>query len=569
MLPSSDLVCVFEFGLVEISLRENDRATENSPKFDARGAMNGAHLRVCADSCLALGNLFAYIAMEGDLPRKYEEESGGDQLMTSSELDADLLAVNTQTVPEVTEDQQKRVNELMEEAMQDCVRVPQPSRVELEYCDDDADVFYFPDEAHPNNKNTGLRRSSRSSRSNSSLSRDDEDTASVQTDCSHRRTTDLLDIIDFETSIMGLKSAMETEVTESLPQVATELGTIISPTKHIERLRKLSSDTDEGFCFIGDEERPRHGFDNVQPTDEPIRIVDNHFSVPLDKHDMLRTPQGFPQAVTRYTLCDLTISMHFYGGNDFPSEKDNESTKGKQSDASSADLIMSDAYRKGVSYSKDSSRITFSKNSSKIPRSMRPWKERGGVNRNFDVCIEVHSSKGKFSHETYPPNAKEASRQVLVLSEFEVWDRLKSSAYNKMFYTGGSERSKNSEQATMYIKCIFIRAEPTLRQQEANLYISFMPKVNINIDQDALIFLADFFAHLNGKENEQRPAKQSGTPTHQPPVMIVEMPEAQQYHARKMVNQNLMLLIDEESEKEQRPTETYENETDNGPVYFK
>lgn len=41
---------------------------------------------------------------------------------SSRELDVDLLAVNTQNIPEVTEDQQQRVNQLMEEAMQDCVR---------------------------------------------------------------------------------------------------------------------------------------------------------------------------------------------------------------------------------------------------------------------------------------------------------------------------------------------------------------------------------------------------------------------------------------------------------------
>lgn len=66
-LPSSDLVCVFEFALLEISLRESDRVTEFAPKYDARAAMNGTHLRVCADSCKALGNLIAYIAAEGDL----------------------------------------------------------------------------------------------------------------------------------------------------------------------------------------------------------------------------------------------------------------------------------------------------------------------------------------------------------------------------------------------------------------------------------------------------------------------------------------------------------------------
>lgn len=45
------------------------------------------------------------------------------QLVSSSkDLDEDLIAVNAQNIPEVTEDQQQRVNQLMEEAMQDCIR---------------------------------------------------------------------------------------------------------------------------------------------------------------------------------------------------------------------------------------------------------------------------------------------------------------------------------------------------------------------------------------------------------------------------------------------------------------
>lgn len=66
-LPASELVCVFEFALLEISLRESEKVTEFAPKYDARAAMNGTHLRVCSDSCKALGNLIAYIASEGDL----------------------------------------------------------------------------------------------------------------------------------------------------------------------------------------------------------------------------------------------------------------------------------------------------------------------------------------------------------------------------------------------------------------------------------------------------------------------------------------------------------------------
>lgn len=440
-----------------------------------------------------------------------------------------------------------------------------------------AEQFYFPDEADPLS-----RASSRlhPSRSQSSLSRDDDDAVSTTTDGSRRHTNELQDIIDFEQSVIGcIHSSTATEAVEALPLVNDELGVIGGPRQsaHVQE----NSDTDDEFCFIGDEERPKCGIDNVVHSEEPIRIVDNHFSIPLDKHDMLKAPPGFPQAVTRYTICDLSISMHLYGGNDFPSG-DTDSV-GRDKDRERATTIeragMSDAYKKGVAFSKVSSTVTFpsgdssssykptSSGSSKPPRS---WKERGGVNRNFDVCVEIHSNKGRFSYETYPAHTREASRQVLVLSDFEVWDRLSSSSFNKMFYTGRSERSKKSDQATMYVKCIFIRPEPTLPRQEANLYISFMPKVNINIDQDAIIFLADFFTQLNGGDDETVPKQ--AAPVHQPPVMIVEMPELQEMQARKMVDENLMLLIDEEEDQQRQPSEVTppsQEEPDNNPVYFR
>lgn len=450
----------------------------------------------------------------------------------------------------------------------------------------DAETFYFPDETNPldklNSAGIASRKGLPTTLSNTSLNKDDDDTLSNITDCSRRRTTDLQDIIDFEKSVMGLKDTLETETeteaVEALPIVDNELGSIASPDDSKKKPakkhnRKLSSDTDDDFCFIGDEERPKYGIDNVQSTDEPIRIVDNHFSIPLDKHDMLKAPQGFPQAVTRYTICDLSISMHLYGGNDFPIASTNTEPKEKEYErASNEKAGMSDAYKKGVAFSKISSTVTLpSKVKSDTPRAQRPWKERGGLNRNFEICVEIHSNKSRFSHETYPSHTREASRQVLVLSDFEVWDRLTSSSFNKMFYTGRSERSKKSDQATMYIKCIFIRPEPALPQQEANLFISFMPKVNINIDQDAMLFIADFFAQLNGGENESKPAKQTTTPMHQPPVMIVDMPETdlKELQARKMVDKNLMLLIDDEEEKEKPSPETASNVTDNNPVYFR
>lgn len=98
-LPSSDLVCVFEFALLEISLRESEKATEFTPKYDARAAMNGAHLRVCSDSCQALGNLIAYIAAEGDIASKDNlEEMNEKDSVSFYHLNAYKYAITFSTI---------------------------------------------------------------------------------------------------------------------------------------------------------------------------------------------------------------------------------------------------------------------------------------------------------------------------------------------------------------------------------------------------------------------------------------------------------------------------------------
>lgn len=49
----------------------------------------------------------------------------------------------------------------------------------------------------------------------------------------------------------------------------------------------------------------------------PVRVVDNHFSVPVGKADLLKAPKHYPDPVYRYTLREMTIIWHMYGGLDF------------------------------------------------------------------------------------------------------------------------------------------------------------------------------------------------------------------------------------------------------------
>src|SRR5699024_8743881 len=95
-----------------------------------------------------------------------------------------------------------------------------------------------------------------------------------------------------------------------LPQVTQELGRVPSQPN--------VSDSDDEFCFIGDNIFPKNGEPEIKwLSDEPVRIVENYFTVPSEKCDPLKTPKNFPTPTTKYTLCEMTIVWHMFGGSDF------------------------------------------------------------------------------------------------------------------------------------------------------------------------------------------------------------------------------------------------------------
>ena len=89
-------------------------------------------------------------------------------------------------------------------------------------------------------------------------------------------------------------------------------------------------DLNDEFCILGEEAgtgiMPRHGVPEVRwLCQESLRIIDNHFAIPLGKTDLLKAPRHFPPPVLRYTLCEMSLIWHMYGGKDF--EVSQSSTK--------------------------------------------------------------------------------------------------------------------------------------------------------------------------------------------------------------------------------------------------
>lgn len=363
--------------------------------------------------------------------------------------------------------------------------------------------------------------------------------------------------------------------------MSTKVSTTFDRTSTTERKKKLS--TGDDFCIVGDEAGvgvyPKNGHPEVRwLSREPIHIVDNHFAVPTSKTDLLKAPREFPMALFRYTLCEVTLTWFMYGGNDF------EQTSSKTEPAKRKVVTIDEGFGRdigsvsSVRYSVAGSKH-ISLNREDVHRRSKIVKHNGGTNRKENVLIEVHVNKVRFTHETYPDQTSYASRQVLLIGELEVRDRLEVSHINKLLYQQSSEQRPRQSNANMImIKATHMRPDPCQSAQECSLRISLLP-LRLNIDQDTLLFLIQFFGELSGSSIDINKTKTDSsstttsrhtTPTHQIPIMTVEdstvIPDPE-----KLVSENLMLLLDEQVEVESNASDVKVNTLsgENVPIYFR
>lgn len=116
----------------------------------------------------------------------------------------------------------------------------------------------------------------------------------------------------------------------------------------------------------------------------PLHITDNHFSVPIGKTDMLKPPAHFPIPVYRYTLREMTIVWHMYGGNDF---------RKHDPDASKKVVHFSDTTMStNVGFINSKAGEVIISNVQKKKQTVS-WQVKGGVNRNHSVLMQLQLNK--------------------------------------------------------------------------------------------------------------------------------------------------------------------------------
>ncbi|XP_012969474.1 LOW QUALITY PROTEIN: autophagy-related protein 2 homolog A [Mesocricetus auratus] len=246
-------------------------------------------------------------------------------------------------------------------------------------------------------------------------------------------------------------------------------------------------DSDE-FCILdapGLGIAPRDGEPIVtQLHPGPIIVRDGHFSQPLGSTDLLRAPAHFPVPSSRVVLREVSFIWHLYGGRDFG---------------------LHPTHRARVGFT--GPRVSPSR-SSGPNRPQNSWRTQGGIGRQHQALMEIQLSKVSFQHEVYPEESatgggpgqeleeRPLSRQVLIVQELEIRDRLATSKINKFLHLHTSERlPRRSHSNMLTIKALHVAPTSSLGGPECCLRVSMMP-LRLNVDQDALFFLKDFFTSL-------------------------------------------------------------------------
>ncbi|XP_028968074.1 autophagy-related protein 2 homolog B [Galendromus occidentalis] len=232
---------------------------------------------------------------------------------------------------------------------------------------------------------------------------------------------------------------------------------------------------------------------------EDIVMIDDFLKIPTGKTDQLKAPTGYPDPVESYTLKEMTLIWHIYGGSDFGQARCSDTKLG-------------------------------------------PLPSLGGAGRNADQLMELTMTKVQFRHEVYPPDQKKTSRQCLFIKDIQIKDKVATSEMNKFLYQFSNDSLPKQSNANM----LTLKITHIASDNECSIFMSLKP-LRLNIDQEALMFLRTFFGELQAMAGEDvcpnqpcpSPPTSSNYGSRRPPRIYIrsfeftpEVPIRLDYHGR-------------------------------------
>uniref|UniRef100_A0A673VQX0 Autophagy related 2A n=1 Tax=Salmo trutta TaxID=8032 RepID=A0A673VQX0_SALTR len=402
---SSDYVCVLDIDLLELAIttwKGSDTGKLSQPLFELRCSNNVVHLHTCADSCAALVNMLQYLVSQGDLhppPLHTSPTEIAGQKLPLSESPASLPPC------------------------------PPAETAEINQCDL-LDALIDTERSHPDeDMDSGSPTVPRGS------------PVSVYLFPGEAPKLPTPVVIDGEGSELDGLVATATEVQADMMSEEGSEG----------------SEDNEDFCILeapGMGIPPRDGEPLVTVlTEGPIRVREGHFSRPRGSSDLLRAPSHFPVPQSRVVLREVSVVWHLYGGRDFGGKAMSTHTQHGNRGRSAPCGMRGSPSR-----------------SAAPSRPQNSWRWAGGGGRQHNLLMEIQLTKVSFQHESYLVVVSAAgpcqeggvpgvgvgavgeqplSRQVFIVQELEIRDRLASSQLNKFLYLYTSESMPRRAHSNM------------------------------------------------------------------------------------------------------------------------
>ena len=172
---------------------------------------------------------------------------------------------------------------------------------------------------------------------------------------------------------------------------------------------------------------------------------------------------------------------------------------------------------KSINYSKEKSvpRKAGGRITTKYDTNSLNWMERGGRGRNLEVCMEIGLHKVKTKFDLYTDlntlnddKENESSkfeypylyRVALAVGDIGIKDKLASSPFNMFLFRYESDHCpKHTNSNMIFLKFLCSRSMDAQRLIECDIKVSIQP-LRFNIDQDAIIFMEDFFTKIGSKD---------------------------------------------------------------------
>ncbi|UJR38243.1 hypothetical protein I4U23_030916 [Adineta vaga] len=476
---SNDYISVINGGAFEIKLCFNESTEDmpmNDPLVDIRIGCNMIHIRSCSDSANALIELLKYVITEGDLQQQQQVQQTNEISRSSTPIerkrsDRPVRMISDETLnnEQLSSDNTSNQMLLLEEAMKEDFHEPMGTLNESGMGLNDHGMTG----SHSSDVECGSVFSSSTYGKDDNDDGDDDDEDSPS---SHRR----------QTTYSG-------ENNRDFELIEREIGMCRPP--------------ENGLCEV-------HVLGNT-----PIQIHENHFAKPLERNDILNAPAHLPVPTLRFSIRQISIVWHIYGGSDFTLPKPNDSHQ------QPVQLNINESVRFSANSSSSSSstqekaggRLYSSYDTTRLARH-----ERGGPCRDLRTSMEFSISKARCQYETYSEHEKASSRFVFAIHEFEIRDRLLArSEINKFLYLHTTEAAPRRTHADMLVVKILntkpegyfmkgpdeefengINPNTSSEPLECEIKVSLQP-LRINIDQDTLVFMRNFFVNLTHPTNNR------------------------------------------------------------------